>query len=434
MAPFSPIHHFFAPQADARQWRRAVRILPTVWRYRNGESHDALERSIGDAFHGDAFLFCTGTDAIVAVLKTLDLKPGDEVVVPGYTCFSPGGAVSALGGTVVFADVSPDDLNLTVASVEAALSDTTRAVICQHTFGIPADAKGIRELCDRKGILFIEDCAHSIPDASGPAGMGSCGHAVILSFGRYKAISGMAGGAVICRDKALSAKIAGIQKRSGSIGNFIIFRLMLYPILFPLLRPFIGIGIGTVLLWLIKRLHILPIGSTPYELKWEVGPETYRMPNACAYLALDQWKTLRSINDHRRELVRFYLQEANMRGWRVPSAVVADLPLQKFPLFLGGAERIRRALRKKNIHLYDGCWSRAAITNANVVASSPYLHDDVLRSEQGVQALLLPVHSTMSLPLARRLLSEIAAAQGVPHEEDAHYEDPSYPEINAYAL
>ena len=430
---FSPIHHFFAPQADRHQFFRALGMLFAIPKYQYGGSIEKLEQSIAKTFHHDAFLFCTGTDALVAILKTLNLQKEDELIVPAYTCFSPGGAVTAAGGTVVFTDVSPHTLSLSFSAIEKSLSSKTRAIIAQHTFGIPAEEMAaLRDLCDRRKILLIEDCAHLVPDGEVHS-IGTYGHAVILSFGRYKAISGMAGGAVICNDSALAAKVREIQKNSLMIEQSVIARLLLYPILFPLARPFIGIGIGTLGLWLCKKFHILLIGSTPDELGWKVGETTYRIPNACAFLALDQWEQRAEINDLRRNLTRYYREQAELNHWIFPSSITDNLPLQKFPIFLPGAERIRKALRRKNIHLYDGCWSRAHLTESGTLAYL-YLHQELLQGERGASAMMLPIHSTMSLRKAKQLIKELIKLTHTKDEHDAYYEAPSYPEVNAYAL
>ena len=433
MALFAPIHHFFGPQADWRQWCRAAGMLLAVHRYKRGESVAVLEREMTEAFGAPARLFCTGTDALVAVLHAVGLKPCDEVIVPGYTCFSPGGAVSAVGATPVYVDVSPDTLDLTVASVKAAMTPRTRAIIAQHTLGIPAPMEALREICDREGIVLVEDCAHMIPDSIGPRKMGNHGHATIFSFGRYKAISGMAGGAAVCNDPALDKRVSELQRNAPSISRSVIARLLLYPLVFPLLRPLIGIGVGTLLLWLCKEWNILLKGSTPDELRWQVGPTAYRIPNACAFLALQQWRRLSAFNAHRRALTRFYLAAAREHGWFFPSAITEDLPLQKFPIFLRGAERIRLALKRKNIHLYDGCWSRAALTDAGVVVNE-YLHPDMWKTAPGRQALMLPIHPTMSLRQARRLVWEIARCASQTRPDDAVYRAPVYPRVNAYGV
>jgi dTDP-4-amino-4,6-dideoxygalactose transaminase len=108
---FSPIHQFFAPQTDGRQFLRALCMLCAPWRYSHGKSLTVLEKELSQAFGAEAFLFAIATDALVATLQTLRLKAGDEVIVCGYTCGCVKDAVIAAGGIPVYSDVSPDTLS-----------------------------------------------------------------------------------------------------------------------------------------------------------------------------------------------------------------------------------------------------------------------------------------------------------------------------------
>ena len=111
----------------------------------------------------------------VATITGTDFEPGEEIVVQGFTCVVVPNAIHAAGGVPVYADIDPDTLNLTSASVRPLLTSRTRAVICQHTFGIPADIKALRKLCDERGIVLIGTVGCGAWSAQGDGAAGGTG-------------------------------------------------------------------------------------------------------------------------------------------------------------------------------------------------------------------------------------------------------------------
>jgi dTDP-4-amino-4,6-dideoxygalactose transaminase len=330
-----------------------------------------------------AHLFASGRESLLALLQSLQLTQGDEVIVQSYTCTVVANAISAAGATPVYADVDADTLNLSCESVQKVLTDRTKAVICQHTFGIPAPALWLKELCRSRHIFLIEDCAHLLPDDAGPKSVATEGDAVMLSFGRDKAISGVSGGAILVRDEALSGILRKKEASATTLGRFMELRLMLYPLLYTIARPIYGIGIGKALLVIAKKLGLLIPILTTKEKQGAMSASLHKIPAACAALAHKQLLKLDAINNHRRKLTKYYLKEALESDWNIPDAIEDHLPLLKFPLFSKNAEGIRRQLKAKNIHLDDG-WTGCVLEAESI--------------------LTLPTHPTMTLKQAMRLV------------------------------
>ncbi|HKU30371.1 MAG TPA: DegT/DnrJ/EryC1/StrS family aminotransferase [Arthrobacter sp.] len=99
------------------------------------------------------------TTALHLALVVAAIGAGDDVVVPSFSFIATANAATYVGARPVFADVDPVTGNLTAATVEAALTERTRAVIAVDQGGIPVDLDSIRELCDPRGIVVIEDAA-----------------------------------------------------------------------------------------------------------------------------------------------------------------------------------------------------------------------------------------------------------------------------------
>lgn len=400
-----PTHHTFAPLADKQQLMLSLKLAFQPWRWKEGPEKKELIDALGSTFGGKAHLFGSGREALYAILKSLMFQKDEEVIVQGYTCVVVPNAVIAAGMVPVYADIDPDTLNLNLEEVERLITPKTRAVICQHTFGIPAFTKRLRELCDRHSLILIEDCAHVMPDETGPEEIGRTGDLLFFSFGRDKAISGVAGGAVICRRTDLCHDLARMETDAVPYGTLSIKRFLQYPCLYAFAKPFYGIGLGKWIMALFGKLHMLAPITTAREKKGDMDKTLRAMPNACAILALDQFKRLKQINDHRRMLTKLYFEEGTARGWPLLLGVQPHLPLQKFPLFIKGAERIRQQLKKRNVYLHDG-WTGCVICPASADAEAVGYHDgdDPSADMAGEQILSLPTHPTMTVAQAKRLI------------------------------
>lgn len=400
-----PIHHTFAPLADAAQVRSSLALAFQPWRWKEGPEKKELEEALGNAFDGEAHVFGSGREALLAILRSLTLKKDEEVIVQGYTCVVVPNAIIAAGMTPVYADIEQDTLNLDLDEVEQSITPQTRAVICQHTFGIPAYAKRLRDLCDRHSLILIEDCAHVMPDAKGPEEIGKYGDVLFFSFGRDKAVSGVAGGAVVCRNKEICRDIKKMQDDAEPLKLWKIKRLLQYPVLYAVAKPFYGTGFGKAFLAFCAKLRMLAPIVTKQEKHGRMDATLHKMPNACAILALDQFKKLQSINDHRRKLTAFYFEEGTKRGWKLLLGVKPELPLQKFPLFTEGAEKIRLKLKKKNIHLHDG-WTGCVICPPGTEMETTGYKDgrDPDAEFAGQSILCLPTHPGTSLAQAEKLV------------------------------
>ena len=403
-----PIHHTFGPHATIGFALRSWCLLFQPWKWRNGSARDRLRTTLQQSFGGDVFLFSSGRESLAALFRVMKILNGEEVIVQAYTCVVVPNAIHAAGGVPVYVDVDGDTLNLDVDDVERKITPRTRAVIAQHTFGIPADLKRLRKLCDERKIILIEDCAHTLPDD--PASpIARTGEYAIFSFGRDKAISGVTGGAVISRKTDVSAALKESELHAGNLPHSVIARYLLYPLIYRKARALYLIGLGRIYLAMCKKLRLLIPIVTPEEKKGNMILRLQKMPNACAALALYSLKQLPVTNAHRRELTKFYRDECTKYGWNVIPGIETNVPLQKFPLFFKNADGIRGCLKNENIFLDDG-WAGCNICprGTDTDALGYTQEGDCL----GVQILSLPTHQNMSLKQAKRLILSLTTHAG----------------------
>jgi len=148
-----------------------------------------------------------GTDAIYIALKMLGIGPGDEVITTAASWISTSEAVGQTGALPVFVDVD-DHFNIDASAIEAAITSRTRAVLPVHIYGQAARMDVIADICKRRSLLLIEDCAQSHFAAFDGRRVGTWGNAATFSFypGKNLGAYGDAG-AMVTNDDALAIKL-----------------------------------------------------------------------------------------------------------------------------------------------------------------------------------------------------------------------------------
>jgi len=178
----------------------------------------ALARLCG-ARHG---IGCaSGTDALLLPLKTLGLRPGDEVITTAFTFFASGGTIHNAGGTPVFVDIEPDTLNIDPAAVEAAVTPRTRALLPVHLYGQMAKVERLLEIAAKRGVPLIEDACQAIGARRKVAGAwrmaGELGWVGAYSFFPSKNLGGWGdGGMIVTSDAATAERLRKLRLHGGA--------------------------------------------------------------------------------------------------------------------------------------------------------------------------------------------------------------------------
>jgi dTDP-4-amino-4,6-dideoxygalactose transaminase len=160
----------------------------------------------------EAVAVANGTDALQLALMGLGIGPGDEVVVPTNTFVATAEAVVLAGATPRFADVDPGNLLLTPATLEAALTPRTRAVIVVHLYGQIPDMDAIGRLAQASGIVVLEDAAQAHGATWCGRRAGSLGAAGCFSFYPGKNLGAFGdAGAVVTDDAALARALRSMR-------------------------------------------------------------------------------------------------------------------------------------------------------------------------------------------------------------------------------
>jgi dTDP-4-amino-4,6-dideoxygalactose transaminase len=153
-----------------------------------------------------------GTDALTIALRAIGVGPGDEVVVPSFTFYATAEAVPATGARPVFCDVDPDTYCVSAATVAAALTPATKAVVAVHLFGNLAPVREIEAL----GVPVLEDAAQAAGTRSVGGRPGALGRAATWSFFPSKNLACFGDGGAITTDDEDVAGLARMLRFHGS--------------------------------------------------------------------------------------------------------------------------------------------------------------------------------------------------------------------------
>ena len=161
---------------------------------------------------------CTAALEMSAIL--LDIKPGDEIIMPSYTFVSTANAFVLRGGIPVFVDIRSDTLNIDESLIEEAITSRTKAIVPVHYAGIACEMDIILDIAERYNLMVIEDAAQGIGSSYKGQMLGSIGHLGCLSFHETKNIISGEGGALLINDKALIDRAEIIREKGTNRSEF----------------------------------------------------------------------------------------------------------------------------------------------------------------------------------------------------------------------
>lgn len=162
---------------------------------------------------------CTASLEMAALL--LDIKPGDEVIMPSFTFVSTANAFVLRGAKVVFVDVRPDTMNIDETKIEAAINENTRAIVPVHYAGVACEMDVIMALAKKHDLFVVEDAAQSVMSTYKGRALGTIGHIGCFSFHETKNYTaGGEGGATLINDPSLIDRAEVIREKGTNRSQF----------------------------------------------------------------------------------------------------------------------------------------------------------------------------------------------------------------------
>lgn len=184
-----------------------------------GENVAAFEEEIAE-YCGVPYAVgvASGTDALILALKAAGVGAGDEVIVPAFTFVATADSVSSLGATPIFADVDARTWTIDADSLDALVTNATKAIIPVHLYGQAANMTAISSFAERHSLVVIGDVAQALGCRYGGASVASCGDFGCLSFFPSKNLGGYGdGGMIVTRDAEHAAMLKMLRSHGSKV-------------------------------------------------------------------------------------------------------------------------------------------------------------------------------------------------------------------------
>ncbi len=162
---------------------------------------------------------CTHALELAAIL--LDIKQGDEVIMPSYTFVSTANAFVLRGAKVVFVDIRPDTMNIDETKIEAAITNKTRVIVPVHYAGVACEMDTIMSLAHKYNLFVVEDAAQGMMSTYKGKALGTIGHLGAYSFHETKNYtSGGEGGLLLINDERFIERAEIIREKGTNRSQF----------------------------------------------------------------------------------------------------------------------------------------------------------------------------------------------------------------------
>lgn len=221
------------------------------------------------------------TSALLISLKAIDLKKGDEVIVPAFTWISTANVVEQLQCKVVFCDIDLNTFNLDIENLENKINKKTKAIIPVHLFGLPFEIQKIRKLQKKYKFEIIEDAACGFGSYINNKHVGNFGITGCFSFHPRKAITTGEGGMVTTQSFKIAQKLIALRDHGAKLNDLVRHKSN---------RPYI------------LSDHI------------EAG-YNFRLTDIQASIALDQMFLSKKIIDEKNKIANFYYKNLREIHW-----------------------------------------------------------------------------------------------------------------------
>lgn len=379
----------------------------------DGPAIAAYEQAFAERLGMDsAISFAAARIGLYGVLRCLGVGRGDEVLLQAPTHMVVGNAIRYTGARPVYVDIDLATYNIDVAQAEERMTPRTKAIVVQHTFGIPADLDAILELAERNGLAVIEDCVHALGATFRGRPVGSFGRAAFFSTEETKTISTTMGGVVVTEDAKLANSLREFQAACAWPPAWLAARYLVKLLTnHALAEPHVHRFSRATYEFLGER-HPLPRATVDDEL---IGlkPARYeeRLSNGQAAVGLQQLRQLDANLEHRRRTSALYSELFAEHGLRGPTVNDAAEPaFARYPVWVEDRPRVERALAPLAV---PGTWFTSVLEEAVSPHYGDYTDGSCPRAELAASHLYnFPTHPRVREDDAVTLVEALAALEG----------------------
>jgi perosamine synthetase len=202
-----------APWIDERDEELVLEVLRSGW-LSLGPTGPRFEAMFADAVGAPhAAAVSSGTAGLHICMRIAGVGPGDEVITSPYSFVASANCAIYEGATPVFADIDPHTYNLDPAAVEAAITPRTKALVAVDIFGYPAEYDELAALCEKHGLMLVQDSCEALGAQYKGKPLGALGHAAVWAFYPNKQMTTGEGGAVTSADPNWQEQVVSLRNQ-----------------------------------------------------------------------------------------------------------------------------------------------------------------------------------------------------------------------------
>lgn len=262
------------------------------------------------------FSFWKGRVALYAILRAMNVQPDEEIILPGYTCVVVPNAVRLCGAKPIYVDIDMDTFSIDPALLEAAITEKTRAILVQHTYGIPGPIYDVMEIAKKHNLFVIEDSAHALGSSINGKLLGAIGDAAFFSSQWSKPYTSGLGGIAVSRDPDIANEIQKVRSNFELPSFGVRAKLSIQYALFSLFYSPRNFWFAQGLLRKLSKWGVFVGSSSTEELEglspqdhhWIMGPFQERV-------GIRQLEKYKEDLPARKKLMAFYRQGLIKAGW-----------------------------------------------------------------------------------------------------------------------
>ena len=304
-----------------------------------------------------AFALWKGRVAMYAILRSLGVKEGNEVILPGYTCVMDVNPIKYLGAVPVYVDIEPVTYNMDPGLLAAKITPRTKVIVAQHTYGFPCEMDGIMAQANRRGLPVIEDCCLALGSTYRGRMCGRFGVAAYWSFQWNKSFTTGIGGMATTSDADLAAKIArlcdelactpGAKASVMLAAQRLAYRMLIFPKTAAL--------VTRCFRWLTRKGLVVGSSNAAEFVPEMAGDFFMRMGAGQARAGLRQLRKIDANMAHRRRMRHLYDQLLREAGWGGPAVPdYMDPVLVRYPVRVADKPKAVQIAPARRVEL--GTW------------------------------------------------------------------------------
>ncbi|WKZ31200.1 MAG: DegT/DnrJ/EryC1/StrS family aminotransferase [Candidatus Dojkabacteria bacterium] len=412
------IYTSYSPSTRRKDMHANLKIYFQPWKWKKGGYPYLVEQWFAEKYGDDReyFVYNYARSAMYQFFKALKPKRGDQVIFQGFTCIAAVNPAVWAGFKPVYADISPETLAFSVASLAEKITEKTKVIVYQHTLGVQGEIEAVAKLAKKHNIVLLEDCTHTLLTKHRGKLIGTYGDAAVFSFGRDKAISGVDGGVLVLNNNDYLDEVDALYMDLEHPTRWWVWKELNFPIFWSKFKFFYKYSPKVAKLFhkISMTLGLVTRATTPEEKSGTLPSSVPRLlPNALAKLAYLQLLDLEALNYHRDSIAKVY--KSRLKGNKYVESFSIDenaAPL-RFPALAYRKEHLLAFL--SDHHIYLGDWYSDPISPKEANPKAVGYKSGECPSGEAVcdRIINLPTHINTSVEDANYIVDKIEEYYGV---------------------